>query len=193
MTRSRLLGSVVSVVVTGLAIATMAGLGIGAVANISLNAGDDALPCDRVPGTPQAFEGNRHVPYEGAPHEPYKTVPPTSGTHSAQIVALGIYREPVPEELQVHALEHGHVFLQYAPGTSEVDIAALERIGRRYPRDAYVAPYPGLDKGIALTGWQRLQRLDRFDEQAVVKFITTVAGRFDHDWQQGATDCLSPD
>jgi len=190
MTRNRLLGSVVSVVVTTLAVVTMAGLGIGAVADFSLTAGSDALPCEQVPGTPQAFEGNAHIPFEGAPHEPYKTVPPTSGPHSARIVAVGIYREPVPEELQVHALEHGHVFIQYAPGMSKQDIVALERLGRRYPRDALVAPYPAVDAGIALTGWQRLQRLDGFDEKAIVKFVTAVAGRFDHTWQRGANDCL---
>lgn len=187
---SRLLGPVVSVVVTSLAIVTMAGLGIGALADFSLSTGSQALPCDEVPGTPQAFEGNGHLPYEGAPHEPYKTVPPTSGPHSARIVAVGVYREPVPEELQVHALEHGHVFLQYSTALSKDDMVALERLGRRFPRDAVVAPHPALSGGIALTGWQRLQRLDTFDEKAIVRFVTAVAGRFDHTWQRGATDCL---
>jgi hypothetical protein len=181
---------VVSIVVTTLSVATMAGLGIAVVADFSLTASSDALPCDRIPGTPQAFEGNGHIPFEGAPHEPYRTVPPTSGPHSARIVAVGVYREPVPQELQVHALEHGHVFIQYAPGTSKEDVVALERLGRRYPRDAAVAPHPGLAKGVALTGWQRLQRLDTLDEEAVVRFVTAVAGRFDHTWQRGATDCL---
>lgn len=190
MTGNRLLGGVVSVVVTTLAVVTMAGLGIGVVADFSLTAGDEALPCEQVPGTPQKFEGNAHIPFEGAPHDPYQTVPPTSGPHSARIVAVGVYREPVPEELQVHALEHGHVFVQYAPATSKEDILALERLGRRYPRDAVVAPYAALNAGIALTGWQRLQRLDRFDEEAIAAFIDKVAGRFDHTWQRGATDCL---
>lgn len=190
MTGNRVLGSVVSVVVTTLAVATMAALGVGVLADVSLSASTGALPCDQVPGTPQAFEGNNHIAYDGAPHEPYKTVPPTSGPHSAQIVAVGVYREPVPGELQVHALEHGHVFLQYAPTVSKQDIVALERLGRRYPRDTVVAPYPALDKGIALTGWQRLQRLDTFDENTIVNFVTTVSGRFDHSWRKGATDCL---
>jgi len=190
MTRNRLLGSVVSVVVTTLAVATMAGLGVGVLANVSLSASTGALPCDQVPGSPKAFEGNKHIPFEGAPHDPYKTVPPTSGPHSARIVAVGVYREPVPEELQVHALEHGHVFIQYATTVSKEDIVALERLGRRHPRDAVVAPYPALDKGIALTGWQRLQRLDTFEEMAIVDFVRAVAGRFDHTWRKGATDCL---
>ena len=190
ISRRRWWGSVVSVVVTVLAIATMAGLGLAAVADVSLTASSAALPCDRVPGTPQAFEGNGHIPYEGAPHEPYKTTPPTSGPHSPRIVAVGVYRDPVPEELQVHTLEHGHVFVQYAPGTSRVDVAALERLGRRHPRDVVVAPYPRLRQGIALTGWQRLWRLDVLDLEAMESFVTAVAGRYDHTWQRGATDCL---
>jgi hypothetical protein len=40
-----------------------------------------------------------------------KAIPPTSGPHVAQTVAPGVYRE----EIQVHALEHGHVVVQYAP------------------------------------------------------------------------------
>jgi len=190
ITGRRLLGSVVSVVVTALAITTMASLGLAVVADTSLTAGAGALSCDKVPGVPQAFEGNAHIPYEGAPHEPYKTTPPTSGPHSAQIVAVGVYRDPVPEELQVHGLEHGHVFVQYAPGTSRSDVTALERLGRRHPRDVVVAPHPPLRQGIALTGWQRLQRLDSLDIEAIERFVTAVAGRFDHTWQRGATDCL---
>jgi hypothetical protein len=186
----RWLGSVVSVVVAVLTIAAMSSLGLVVVADASLTASSGALSCDRVPGTPQASEGNRHIPYEGAPHEPYKTTPPTSGPHSAQIVAVGIYRDPVPEELQVHGLEHGHIFVQYAPGNSKADITALERLGRRYPRDVVVAPHPPLRQGIALTGWQRLQRLDSLDTEAIERFVTAVAGRFDHTWQRGATDCL---
>jgi hypothetical protein len=191
MSGNRLLANVVSVVVTTLAVTTMAAVGIGVLTDVSLSASSGALPCEEVPGTPQAFEGNNHIPYEGAPHEPYKTLPPTSGPHSARIVAVGVYREPVPEELQVHALEHGHILLQYSESVSKEDITALERLGRRYPRDTVVAPYPALDRGIALTGWQRLQRLDAFDEKAIVNFVTAVAGRFDHTWQRGATDCLT--
>ncbi|WP_117211926.1 DUF3105 domain-containing protein [Allorhizocola rhizosphaerae] len=188
MTR-RWLGSVVSVVVTSLSVLTMSSLGLGALVEVSRRAA--ALPCDQVPGVPQPFEGDRHIPYDGAPHTPYRTVPPTSGWHSARILTPGIYRDPIPEEMQVHVLEHGHVLVQYAPGTSAADIAALERLGRRHPRDVVVAPYPALDQGVALTGWQRLQRLPGVDEHAVREFITKVARRYDHSWRDGATDCLS--
>ncbi|MGC4807509.1 DUF3105 domain-containing protein [Micromonospora sp. DT233] len=184
----RWLGTVVSVVVTTLSVLTMSSLGLG----VALGLADDtvALGCDQVPGTPAAFEGNRHVAYDGAPHAPYRTVPPTSGPHSPRVVTPGVYREPVSAELQVHALEHGHVLVQYAPDTSAADVDALERLGRRHPRDVVVAPYPALGHGIGLSGWQRWQRLDGLDVAAIGDFVTKVAGRYDHSWQHGATDCV---
>ena len=124
----RWLGPVVSVVVTVLSVATMSSLGVGVL--VGLVGGDTALPCDRLPGTAQPFEGDRHIAYEGAPHEPYRTVPPTSGPHSPRVVVPGIYRDAVPEELQVHALEHGHVLVQYAPDVPPGDVEKLERLGR---------------------------------------------------------------
>ncbi|MEV4771035.1 MULTISPECIES: DUF3105 domain-containing protein [Micromonospora] len=184
----RWLGPVVSVVVTVLSVATMSSLGVGVLVN--LFGGDAALPCDRLPGTAQPFEGDRHIAYEGAPHEPYRTLPPTSGPHSPRVVVPGIYRDAVPEELQVHALEHGHVLVQYAPDVPPGDVEKLERLGRRHPRDVVVAPYPALGHGIGLTGWQRLDRLDTLDERAVEEFVERIAGRYDHSWQHGATDCV---
>jgi hypothetical protein len=182
------LGLLVSVVVTVLSVLTMSSLGIGAL--VDLTTGSAALPCDQVPGVPQPFEDDRHIPYEGAPHEPYRTTPPTSGPHSPRIITPGIYWDPVPEELQVHALEHGHVLVQYAPDVSDADIEVLESLGRRHLRDVVVAPYPALGSGIGLSGWQRLQRFDTLDREAVADFITKVAGRYDHSWRDGATDCL---
>lgn len=184
----RWLGLLVSILVTALSVVTMSSLGVGVLVGLSTD--DTALPCDEVPGAPQPFEGNKHIAYEGAPHESYRTMPPTSGPHSPRVVIPGVYREPVLEELQVHVLEHGHVLLQYAPGVSAADIRTLEQIGRRYPRDVVVAPYPALGHGIGLSGWQRLQRLDTVNESAVVAFVTKVAGRYNHAWQNGATDCL---
>jgi hypothetical protein len=105
-------------------------------------------------------------------------------------VAPGVYREPIPEELQVHALEHGHVIIQYRLGLPQSDVDTMERIGQAHPRDVIVAPYFGIDSGVALTGWQRLMRLPGVDELAIERFVERVAGRYNHSWQHGASDCL---
>ena len=47
----------------------------------------------------------------GQPHERYNSLPPTSGPHYPFTAPWGISSEPIPEELQVHNLEHGGVFI----------------------------------------------------------------------------------
>jgi hypothetical protein len=140
------------------------------------------LPGDEAPLLP-----GRHIPYIGAEHEPYTTVPPTSGPHVPFTVAPGVYREEIPDQLQVHALEHGHVLVQYAPGTPADEVRALEDIARRFPRQVVVAPYPGLDQGIALTAWGRIDRLDTVDEDRIATFVEAFAGRYNHGFD-GETD-----
>ncbi|WP_328996312.1 DUF3105 domain-containing protein [Kribbella sp. NBC_01245] len=188
--RRRWLGLLVGIIVTSLSVLTMSGLAVGVLVGQFTDRA--ALPCDQVPGTPQPFEGDRHIAYESAPHDPYRSKPPTSGPHSPRVVIPGIYRDPIVEELQVHVLEHGHVLLQYGSDVSASDVERLERLGRKHPRDVVVAPYPALGRGIAMTGWQRLQRLDAVDDQAVEQFVTKVAGRYDHQWRNGATPCTHP-
>jgi hypothetical protein len=115
-------------------------------------------------------------------------MPPTSGPHFAFTVATGVYDRPVAEGLTVHAMEHGHVIIQYAPGTGEDVVSHLEGLARRYGSDVILAPYPKLDHGIALTAWGRLELLDRYDEQRVTAFITALRGRYSHGWTT-SSDC----
>jgi hypothetical protein len=42
-----------------------------------------------------------------------------------------------------------------------------------------LAPYPGLDRCIALTAWTRLDKMDELDERRVVRFIEAYRG-IDH-------------
>jgi hypothetical protein len=49
----------------------------------------------------------------------------------------------------------------------------------RYPDRVILAPYPGLDRCIALTAWTRIDKLDELDERRVVRFIEAYRG-IDH-------------
>jgi hypothetical protein len=118
-------------------------------------------------------------------------VPPTSGAHLPWTVSPGAYSEEIPEELQVHALEHGHVLVQYAPATPAADVAVLERLANRYPHDVIVAPYGKLSTGIALTAWGRIALMPGVQPQPIADFITANAGRYDHQWTDGARDCTT--
>lgn len=123
--------------------------------------------------------GNAHVPNPSTPHVPYNSDPPTSGPHTPYLAKWGIHDRPVPKEEQVHNLEDGGVIIQYkCPDGCPELVEQLEAIARRYDR-LILAPYPGMDRRIALTAWQHLDQFDQFDEQRIVRFIDAHIG-IDH-------------
>jgi len=119
--------------------------------------------------------GQTHIQV-GQSHPQYNSVPPTSGWHYANPAPWGVSREPIPDEVQVHDLEHGGIMVQYDCPTDCPDlISKLETIGRSYPSKVIVAPYPGLvektQHRIALTAWTKLMNLDNPDEAQIRRFI----------------------
>jgi hypothetical protein len=143
-------------------------------------------PC--LPGQAVDIMDSPHIAQSAADTVTYHTTPATSGPHFAFTAATGTYQRPVPEGLTVHALEHGHVAIQYAAGTSRREVEQLVRLARRHPADVILAPYPGLDQGIALTAWGQLDHLDSFDEARITRFVEALRGRYQHGWTTGQ-DC----
>jgi hypothetical protein len=137
------------------------------------------LPGQEVPILP-----SYHIPYIGAPHIPYNSLPPTSGPHVPWVIMTGIYSQRVPNELLVHALEHGHINIQYAPRTPAAQVAVLRSIALQFPRDVVLVPYPELRSGIALTAWGRIERLRFADRGAIATFIVDLRGRYNHGWSE---------
>jgi hypothetical protein len=114
----------------------------------------------------------------------YNSTPPTSGPHSGFTIATGIYDSPVRDAQAVHAMEHGHVIIHYAPDVSTQDIAVLHR----YPVDVILTPHPGLPDPIALTAWGRIDLLPALNEPRTEKFISALRGRYNHGWTR-PNDC----
>ena len=123
------------------------------------------------------IQGQQHVP-RGQQHPPYNSKPPTSGWHYGDAVApWGVATEQIPDEVQVHNLEHGGIMIQYdcpggAAGCPEM-VAQLEQIVRSYRSKVILAPYQGIGHPIALTAWRKLAYLDRVDEAFIRRFIDT--------------------
>lgn len=137
-------------------------------------------PC--LPGEAMEIMDSPHVSQAEAGDVVYNSVPPTSGPHFAFTVAPGVYDRPVADGLTIHAMEHGHVIVHYAPDLPGDQRAGLERIARRYSAEVVLAPNPDLDSGIALTAWGHLDRLDRYQERRVSDFVESLAGRYQHGW-----------
>jgi hypothetical protein len=86
----------------------------------------------------------------------YRTIPPTSGRHYPRWVTPGTYSDPIPNEIQVHNLEHGHVLVQYR----DLSIEEIQRITARVIADPFMmvlAPKPDMDWKLALTSWGKIQ------------------------------------
>ena len=156
-------------------------------------AGPPPLTAAALPGTEVPTLPSPHIARLGAPHAAYNSLPPTSGPHLAWTIAPGVYREAVPDELAVHALEHGHVVIRYAPSTPADQVRLLAGVARRYPRDVVLAPYPPLGTGIALTAWGRLERLSTVDTDRVETFVELLRGRYDHGWVPDWRPSVHPD
>ncbi|PWB78249.1 MAG: hypothetical protein C3F08_08975 [Candidatus Methylomirabilota bacterium] len=123
-----------------------------------------------------------HVPPD-IPHPPYNSDPPTSGPHAPGLARWGVYSDPVPKELQVHNLEDGGVVIQYSCQDCPDLVKKLTAIAERYDR-TILAPYPGLDRKIALTAWGSIDKFDEFDETRIVTFIKYHIG-IDHHGARG--------
>jgi hypothetical protein len=123
--------------------------------------------------------GNAHVPTPETPHVAYNSDPPTSGPHLPYVAPWGVHTRPIARELQVHNLEDGGVVVNYKPQCADRVLAGLRAIVERYPDHVILAPYPGLDRCIALTAWTRIDKFDELDERRVVRFIDAYRG-IDH-------------
>jgi hypothetical protein len=146
------------------------------------DASSRVAPC--LPGVSVPVLPSPHVSAREAATVEYNSLPPTSGPHASFSLTPGRYDEPVPDHLTVHALEHGHVAVQYAPGIGADTVRRLVALALRHSSDVVLAPYPQLSRGIALTAWGRLDLLDSYDETRVTRFIEQLHGRYDHGWQQ---------
>lgn len=129
------------------------------------------------PGISVSIQGAEHVG-TGQPHPSYNTTPPTSGWHYSGPGApapWGIHQEPIPDEVQVHNLEHGGIMVQYKCDRQEAScqelVKQLERIVGRYRSKVILAPYPSMQSLVALTAWGQIRTLEAVDEKTILAFI----------------------
>ncbi|MFQ5858060.1 MAG: DUF3105 domain-containing protein [Anaerolineae bacterium] len=131
------------------------------------------------PGEAVEGMGNLHLQSLDEPHAPYNTSPPTSGPHIELHAERKISTEPVAPEIQVHELEHGGIFINYNcevyAGDCDALVDELADIVTLHDQ-VFVAPYADMDTPIALTAWERIDRLDSVDRQRIAAFIEAYVG-----------------
>jgi hypothetical protein len=104
----------------------------------------------------------------------YPQTPPVGGDHDPRwLDCTGtVYDEQVPDELAVHALEHGAVWLTYDDSVSGEDVASLSGRVDCQPY-TFLSPYPGQSAPIMLTGWGVQLEVDSVDDARIDEFLRT--------------------
>jgi hypothetical protein len=128
------------------------------------------------PGKKTPDRGQKHI--EQGTRITYEEYPPTSGPHWPVWARWGVNREPVPEEMFVHNLEHGGVVLLYNCARPCPDVARqLEELVPTLPPSKYghvkvvVTPNGRIKRRFALLAWTRLDEFDQLDRERIVRFV----------------------
>lgn len=113
--------------------------------------------------------GSEHIA-DGAEHKPYNSNPPTSGPHYTQPANLGVYDKELVDEQLVHNLEHGGIWISYKDIDEETK-KQLEAIGKSNPGSVIVTPRAANDSKVVLASWNRLEKMESYDEEKILGFI----------------------
>jgi len=100
----------------------------------------------------------------------YEEMPPVGGRHANVWAACNgnVYDELVINEQAVHSLEHGAVWITYAPDLSEDQVEALKNKVRGY---TFMSPFPGQTSPIMLTAWGNQLALTSADDARIDVFL----------------------
>lgn len=137
-----------------LAILLLAGVVIGGVAYSKKRQAN-------LPGTFYPSVGAEHIPYRAEPKTPYNSNPPSSGSHFSYPANWGIYDYEVHDQIFLHNLEHGGVWLAYKPTVSSSTVETLKAVIDSFGGSKWVmAPRSANDADIALVAWTRVLKLN---------------------------------
>lgn len=139
-----------------------------------------AAGCSETSGPPDeagasSLESVRTVAVEDRGHVEgevdYPDEPPLGGDHAPTWVNCGRYDEPVPNELAVHALEHGAVWITHPADLTTEQMSVVDDLAASQSH-VLVSPLPGAT-GTTATAWGVQLELDGPDVPALADFVET--------------------
>jgi hypothetical protein len=130
-------------------------------------------PSTAIPGVlVQEIRGGEHVTDEPG----YETRPPVGGPHPSRWAACSgvAYPTRVRDADAVHSLEHGAVWITYAPARTPPVV--LQALTGRVTGDPYLllSPFPGLDTPISVQAWGHRLALDTPEDPRFEQFIQAL-------------------
>ena len=103
----------------------------------------------------------------------YDPAPPVGGEHFPVPGTCGFYdSDEPPDELIVHDLEHGAVWIAYDPDLDDAQRTVLRELVARQAK-VMATPYEGLEAPLVVSAWARQLTLDSVDDPRLEQFIDT--------------------
>lgn len=104
----------------------------------------------------------------------YQLVPPVGGDHFPVPGTCGFYEpgtEP-PDEMVVHDLEHGAIWIAYDPDLDDAERSALSSLVAEQAK-VTATPLAGIDSPLVVSAWGRQLPLDSVDDPRLMQFVET--------------------
>ncbi len=104
----------------------------------------------------------------------YAQTPPAGGAHNDVWQNCGFYDEPITDEVAVHSLEHGAVWITYTPDIPQDELERLRDLseGNSY---VLVSPYPDQGSPIVATAWGKQLSLESAEDSNLERFINAYS------------------
>jgi len=148
------------------------------VAAVLISVNREEGPGQRIP-----IQGTDHIPtgvtIDKTQFRSYNSNPPTSGPHWDDPASPGIYEQTLPDEQLIHNLEHGYIAINHNCSKQQCPdlVNQLTGVYNLYKSKVIVNYRPKTAWPIALTAWGRLDTMDAFDEQRIIKFISAYRNK----------------
>jgi hypothetical protein len=103
----------------------------------------------------------------------YELTPPVGGDHYPVPGTCGYYESDAPpDELVVHDLEHGAIWIAHDPDLDATQLTVLSELVAQEAK-VIVTPYDGLAAPLVVSAWARQLSLDSVDDPRLQQFIAT--------------------
>ena len=165
-------GAIALMLIAGLVVPSLGGM--GTVYNPAANDGSNQPPPEQV-GTDVPIMAGEVIALDAA-HEPYTTLPPTSGPRYEEPAPWGISSTQLAEEAVVRNLEHGAVAINHNVTDPAVVLVLREFIEEQqnYPACIVAQPHGSVPAGqVVLTAWGVTETYEPDDRVGMQRFIGT--------------------
>ena len=132
----------------------------------------DVVP-EQLPGVVRYDVSNGDDHTKG--HVDYPQTPPVGGPHNPKWQNCGFYSGTVQNELAVHSLEHGAVWITYRAPLASSARAALTELAKSNDY-VLVSAYDDLPAPFVVSAWRHQLRLTSFDKTRIDSFVRVFSG-----------------